>query len=460
MNKLKHILDTEKYGNYYLMIIIAISIFLRLPGINMSLPYFLSDGGDVVTVAYKMIVTHDFDYKLYNHGGCFYYISSMIFYIFFLIEWILKGFSVPLSEIISSYSISSDTTLTLFYLSKYISLSIGLSTIMITYFIALKMFGRNVALLSTFLLAIHPFHIFQSQSSNVDMCLLLWVLLGFYYSIMILNSGNIKYYILCGLFTGLSISTKYFIFSCLPLLFGHFLYEKKQDKLNYKMLFNNKLLISFYIAIITFLISNPVFITKFYEIIKNISGLVLNVIYVQRPSSNIYNSFIINIIQKIVFSSFVLNIAFFILFIYGMIIILINDRDYGIILVSFPAFYLIFFILFTRFDFPQYLLPVIPFVLIASSYVIFKIKIKYVYSNVVIVILILGLIFSFSDIIIPHYRTIFNTNLQLGKWIDSKIKEGKTVYLPNLFFPTPYLLKNDKFIYYKNGIISKIKKHI
>ncbi|MCX5867895.1 MAG: glycosyltransferase family 39 protein [Proteobacteria bacterium] len=443
-------MNTEINSKYYLAFIILVSILLRLNGLEMALPYFHSDGGDVVPVAYNIVKNHDFDYKIYKYGGFYFYLSAIYFYIIFICIWILNWFSIPLKEIINSYSLQSDTTLSLFYFSKYLSFLIGITTIIATYFIAKILFNKKVALLSAFLLAIHPLHILQSQLANVDISLLLWVLLSFYCSIKILNSPNIIYYILSSIFIGLSMSTKYYFFGIFPLLVCHILKNKKDNKINVKSIFNPKMIISIYLIIIVFIVTNPYFVFKLYEIIKKPLQLILSLTLTPRFNNNLLSKLMMGIVYQILFSSIVLNIPIFILFIIGMKNIKIYNVNYFLIFLLSVGIYMILFILIIKYPFPQYLLPILPFVIIICSYYIFEKKYLKNYLNVIkYLLLIFGIIYSLSDIIMPHYRSIINSHLQMGKWIESKNNDGKSVFLPNmLFFSTIYLKQNNNFIYY------------
>ncbi len=89
------------------------------------------------------------------------------------------------------------------------SLAMGVATIMSIYWIGNKMFNQKAGLLAAMITAISPFAIEYSQEARMYALfgfLFLWAIWFFYQSI---ETGKTKYYVLWGIFSGLSFYTHY-----------------------------------------------------------------------------------------------------------------------------------------------------------------------------------------------------------------------------------------------------------
>jgi len=85
----------------------------------------------------------------------------------------------------------------------------GVAAIWALYLLAKELFSEKVALYAALVATISPFAIQYSQEARMYMMLVFFILIGAYYFVKGLQSGVKKYFLLWGLFTGLSMLTHY-----------------------------------------------------------------------------------------------------------------------------------------------------------------------------------------------------------------------------------------------------------
>jgi uncharacterized membrane protein len=85
----------------------------------------------------------------------------------------------------------------------------GVAAIWALYLLAKELFSEKVALYAALVATISPFAIQYSQEARMYMMLVFFILMGAYFFVKGLRSGVQKYFLLWGLFTGLSMLTHY-----------------------------------------------------------------------------------------------------------------------------------------------------------------------------------------------------------------------------------------------------------
>ena len=127
-----------------------------------------------------------------------------------------------------------------------VSLIAGIFAVLLIYFLAVALYDEKVGLLSSFLTAILPWHVFFSSIILVDMLgstLILLTMLLFFYAY---KRGNLSAYILMGVSLGISLLTKYYAIM-VPLIIVSFLLLSNRE-----LLLNKHLWLAFGIAGVIF----------------------------------------------------------------------------------------------------------------------------------------------------------------------------------------------------------------
>lgn len=99
---------------------------------------------------------------------------------------------------------------TVFFLSgRILSAVFGVGMIWLVYQIGRRVFSVRVGLLSALVVAMCPFLVVWSKNVRGDVQMSVFVLAAFWFSLDVLERGDLKAYLLAGLFTGLATVTKY-----------------------------------------------------------------------------------------------------------------------------------------------------------------------------------------------------------------------------------------------------------
>jgi 4-amino-4-deoxy-L-arabinose transferase-like glycosyltransferase len=102
---------------------------------------------------------------------------------------------------------------------------IGALTIPLMYFIVSILFGKRAGLVAAFLVAILPTHIFYSRIARPEIIVPSLYMLTVLFSIYIVKTGKLKYYILAVLCAGLATAAKYNgVFSIIVPVAAHIIY--------------------------------------------------------------------------------------------------------------------------------------------------------------------------------------------------------------------------------------------
>jgi mannosyltransferase len=96
----------------------------------------------------------------------------------------------------------------------------GLLTVPVVYFLVKKMFDPAVALLSSALLAVSPWHIYWSQNARFYTPLLLFFTLGLFFFYFFVEEDRLVYLLLSSAFFGLALNERLLAVFLVPITFG------------------------------------------------------------------------------------------------------------------------------------------------------------------------------------------------------------------------------------------------
>ncbi len=101
--------------------------------------------------------------------------------------------------------------------SRRVTAALGTATVPAIYFAASPIFGVPAALTAAAFVTIAPIHVLDSKFATTDVAAGFWITLAAAMILRIANTGNLRYYVLAGLFCGLATATKY---QAVPIVFG------------------------------------------------------------------------------------------------------------------------------------------------------------------------------------------------------------------------------------------------
>jgi hypothetical protein len=209
-----------------LLLTLFVGLDLRLYGVAFGLPHiygfgelsvvqsgyqlqragFGTDEPQIVHSALRILANKTLNPGYFDYPGTPLIYMGAALYLGIFIFGLLTGFFHNTSDFEAAFI--NDPTL--FYITgRLLVVFISMATIVLIYLIGKRMFNRTAGLIAAVLLAISPLHIFLSKIFRVDVLLVLFLLAAFWFCLDIVQKKTWRSYILAGIFTGLAAMTKY-----------------------------------------------------------------------------------------------------------------------------------------------------------------------------------------------------------------------------------------------------------
>lgn len=292
--------------------------------------------------------------------------SSFIFDFFALLSTIyyflgrLLGLYISFSEV---------NPVVILLTGRVIIAILGTSSVYLTYKIASRMFNWKLGILAAFFLGTTFTHVLVSHYGTSDVPQGIFQLVSFYFMYKIVIGGQLKDYLLSGLFIGLAISSNYHAaWSIANLVIAHVLHIYP-EKFSLKKITNKfiYLIVSLIFVPLGFLIFTPYALIEFRRFISDIS--FMKNMY-QSGQNAIFASSLNGISTPLWWAIYLfisgLSPLYFILALAGIVISFFRQDKTKLLLISFP---LVWFIAMgantVRFD--RHITPILPMLAILAS---------------------------------------------------------------------------------------------
>lgn len=261
-----------------LVLIITISFLLRFIGDKPGYPPYHSDEGIGYSAATSMAKNKNLDPLRYDYPSLVPLINLGIYKSVFIPLFWTKFYILNFEKIIDGMiklpikgeeyrrifqlDILGSREINALFWSRYITALFGVGVCLLTYFLAMKIFSKEVGLISMYLVAVNFRQVLNSHLGLPDIYNAFF-LLASCLAIFRVRKLNDKFsYLLAGLSIGLYFSVKFQFFTILPLL-AVFIFSVFQKKANYI-----GLIISFLSAGLVIIILNPYLILNFENFLK------------------------------------------------------------------------------------------------------------------------------------------------------------------------------------------------
>lgn len=272
--------------NKSLWCILLLAAALRFIGIWPGFPPYHPDEG--MSYAQGIAILKDgldaHGYSLpYAYPSLIPLINAFFFQYFFLpLSWahfyishlsnLIDGLiQVPLTKdeynLIYHTQIIGERELNVLSWGRCIAALFGVGVVFLTYIVGKKIFDKRVGLFSAALVAVNFRQVLNSHIDLPDIYNAFSLLLAFWGTLNLLQKPSRTNYLFAGILAGLSFSTKFQIFSFIPLFIVHIFlfFDRKVGKRRINFLFSREVLISAGAALLTFLLLNPSHIIHFEE---------------------------------------------------------------------------------------------------------------------------------------------------------------------------------------------------
>lgn len=219
-----------------LLIILTASFYIRYKGIWFGYPLTVHpDENVLIDAALNITKTGNLNPNVFIYPSLNIYFLAAVFKLF-----IPPDVDIPIIH---------------YYLAgRLFMVMLSTLTIFVTYKIGSKLIHPLAGLASACYIGVSFLHITKSFTVTVDPATALWVSCAAYMAVLIYSNGRkLRYYLLCGIFIGFSIGSKYNAFLCvLPMLIAHAHNAYKHGKW-----FDKNIILGLLIIPITFIITTP-----------------------------------------------------------------------------------------------------------------------------------------------------------------------------------------------------------
>lgn len=185
--------------NSPLILIVFLALVLRLVGINHGYPFiFHPDEATIIQSA--LGIRFEINPGHFDWPHFYIYLNYFLYMVFAFVRNLLPN---------DSMSIIWNDGWIFYLLTRILTATLGALTVLPIYYTGKNLFNKYVGFFSALTFAILPFHIWHSHYALSDVPMVFLLSIGLYYASKIFTDNTLKYYILSGLFVGLSASTKY-----------------------------------------------------------------------------------------------------------------------------------------------------------------------------------------------------------------------------------------------------------
>jgi 4-amino-4-deoxy-L-arabinose transferase-like glycosyltransferase len=246
--------------------ILGLAVFVRLLGIGWGLPYTYHVDENWFAQKAIHFFSGDLNPHFFGVPTLFMYMLAGIWKGYYVVGHISGQFrSTP--EFMEAFVQDS----TVFYLlGRILTALLGIGTILMLYLIGKKMYGLRVGAAAALFLIFSPEHNKNSHEMTVDVPMIFFLVLAFYFIWLIYKKGETKYYLLAGLFAGLGTAVKFggqILF--LPLFLAHLFHVLENNRPKREILFSLKLVSSGIVFLAAFLLGCPYSILDFKKFWKD-----------------------------------------------------------------------------------------------------------------------------------------------------------------------------------------------
>lgn len=180
--------------------ILALAFGLRVWGITSGLPQsYVADEYDFVHAVLRMMKGGDLNPHSWYHPSLQPYLALATYTVVFLLE-------VPRGRWSHVHQIAEEDML---YWGRFTGVMAGTATVLVTYLLARRLFGKRVGLLAAALMAVFPAAVQHSQYNKPDPVLALMTTISVLVILVYLERGGTAQALAAGAVIGLSLSAKY-----------------------------------------------------------------------------------------------------------------------------------------------------------------------------------------------------------------------------------------------------------
>lgn len=332
------------------------------------------------------------------------------------------GIIIKIISIFGLVVLKSDINFYLFHPEEFAKIYItgrltagvmGVFVVYLTYLLGKKIYNEKVGLISALFIMLFPLFVVNAHYLKLDVPVTLWFLLSILFSLYILESDNIKLYILAGIFAGLSAGTKYpggLVVLTIP--FAHFLRTKEKF---FRLLVNKKVITGIIFSLLSFFLVSPYCVIDYKSFIRDFQGERGLINFSLLFKNTLYYT-------ETIFKYAMGPVSFLISFTILSYIMFREKRKEEKLLLFIIIVFSLFIFVGTSYQKPVYLMPIFPLIFILNAKILGQNKkINYV---IIAITIICSLYYTITyDYLFAHN----DTRMESAKWIEQNIKKGAEI---------------------------------
>lgn len=412
-----------------LLVILLIGAVVRFWGISYGLPHIAAspDEADVVNAALRF-GTGELNPGRFIYPTFYEYLLFVVYGLYFFLGRAVGTFS-SLEEFafLSMFHPSE-----LFLINRVFVALIGVGTIFVIYKIAGLIFGKRSGILAAFLLSLTYLHVRESHFGKLDVPMVFLIMASVYYIFKCYKEKKLKDYLIAGFIAGLAVSTKYAgVLLIFPMTAVYVFDKFSKKRKGFIRLFFGKQLMGFgAMMVLGFFLGTPFALVEVKQFIADLSEqtswvAIGNAIKVA-PAWWYYLRY--SLFYGMGWPLLLCSIA-------GMVWFFKKDYKQASVLFLFPAVYY-FIVGRGGYTFSRYILPVVPFLVIAAGGLLSAIHDwsksyipKKIADRAIFLLLIFILAPSFFQILV-YNRLVSKKDSRViaSEWMDNNFPKGGSVY--------------------------------
>lgn len=203
--------------NFTLLLIFFLACFVRLYGISFGLPHTRCrpDEEEIIFTALQFF-SGDLNPHFFNYPTLYMYLLFGIYTTYFLIR---AAFGGSVSDFLAEMALEPAR---FFLMARILSAIWGALTTLIVFLIGKYLFGKKTAFVSAFFMSIAYLHVRDSHFGTTDITMTFFITCATLYIVKSYKSDRIFNYLTAGVFTGLATATKYGgILLIVPMVVAH-----------------------------------------------------------------------------------------------------------------------------------------------------------------------------------------------------------------------------------------------
>ncbi len=404
-----------------LYLILLVAFLVRYIGLDWYLPYtYELDEYYTINRSLGFLKYGSIDPGSFMWPSLYFYIQAIGYGLYYF--WRLSTGSVG--------SLGELTQTEIFMVGRFTTVLYGLGTVILVYYIAQRMYSRKVGLLSSLFLAFTLLHVKYSRLIRPDVPMTFFITLSFLCIYLIYERGKTRDYLLATIFAGLSIATKYTgALLIVPIFLAHLFRGLKEKKTLFRIFLSRRVLLILVFSAVGFFIAFPYGLLRFSSLIDTVEMWLRGLNKVTANNQGEISSWVYYATRALHHG---MGQPLWVFSLAAIVYAGLRHRRKDILLISFPLAYYLIMGSFSR-HFDRYILPVVPFLVIAGA--VFLVKIASILSrserrqNFVVVGLALAIILfpGIRVVRYVHLMTQQGTGLQAKEWVEMNIPQGKKI---------------------------------